>query len=55
MKSCVFSQDTLFIISAIIAWYAESALMLESAYKRPVLGLGKTTRQCSPDLGAGHG
>ena len=31
----------LFIIPAVIAWYAASALMLESAYKRPVLGLGK--------------
>lgn len=31
----------LFIISAIIAWYAASALMLESAYQRPVLPLGK--------------
>ena len=32
----------LFIVSAVIAWYAASALMLEGAYKRPVLGLGKT-------------
>ena len=34
----------LFIISALIAWYAASALMLEGAYKRPVLSLGKTRR-----------
>ncbi len=31
-----------FIISAIIAWYTASALMLEGAYGRPVLPLGKT-------------
>jgi uncharacterized protein len=31
----------LFIISAILAWYVASALMLENAYKRPVLSLGK--------------
>mgnify|MGYP005812183889 CR=1 FL=1 len=34
----------LFIISAIIAWYTASALMLESAYGRPVWPLGKTVR-----------
>lgn len=31
----------LFIISAIIAFYAGSALMLENAYKRPMLPMGK--------------
>ncbi len=34
----------LFIVSAIIAWYAASGLMLEGAYGRPVLPMGKTTR-----------
>jgi len=29
----------LFIIAAILAWYAASALMLENAYRRPVLPL----------------
>ena len=33
-----------FIVSACIAWYAASALMLENAYKRPVLSLGKPRR-----------
>jgi uncharacterized protein len=46
----------LFIISAILAWYAASALMLESAYKRPVLGLGKTKRaSAAPRLMPGTG
>jgi hypothetical protein len=46
----------LFIISALIAWYAASALMLESAYKRPVLGLGKTKRAtAAPTLMPGTG
>jgi succinate-acetate transporter protein len=46
----------LFIISAVIAWYAASALMLESAYKRPVLGLGKTKlAQQGPTLMPGTG
>lgn len=46
----------LFIISAILAWYAGSALMLESAYKRPVLGLGKTKRASTgPRLMPGTG
>ncbi|HKT48155.1 MAG TPA: GPR1/FUN34/YaaH family transporter [Candidatus Acidoferrales bacterium] len=31
----------LFIISAVLAWYAASAMMLESAYNRPVLSLAK--------------
>lgn len=34
----------LFIISAILAWYTASALMLEGAFKRPVLGVGKTAQ-----------
>jgi uncharacterized protein len=46
----------LFIISAIIAWYAASALMLESAFHRPVLGLGKTQRAVQmPKLMPGRG
>lgn len=45
-----------FIISAILAWYAASALMLENAYKRPILKLGKTpaARQ-APTLMPGRG
>lgn len=45
-----------FIISAILAWYAASALMLEGAYKRPILKLGKTmnARQ-APTLMPGRG
>lgn len=34
----------LFIVSAIIAWYTASALMLEGSFKRPVLQVGKTQR-----------
>ena len=46
----------LFIIAALIAWYAASALMLEGAYKRPVLGLGKTKRaRQEPTLMPGTG
>jgi uncharacterized protein len=46
----------LFIISAIIAWYAASALMLEGAYKRPVLGMGKTQMaKQEPKLMPGRG
>ena len=46
----------LFIISALIAWYAATALMLEGAYKRPVLGLGKTERaRREPTLMPGTG
>lgn len=45
-----------FIVSAIIAWYMASALMLESAFKRPVLGLGKTKRaRMEPQLVPGRG
>lgn len=29
-----------FIISALLAWYTASALMLEGAYQRPVFGFG---------------
>jgi len=32
----------LFLISAAVAWYTASALMLEGAFKRPVLNVGKT-------------
>ncbi len=46
----------LFIIAAVLAWYAASALMLESSYKRPVLGLGKTKRAAlEPKLVPGKG
>jgi uncharacterized protein len=46
----------LFIISAILAWYAASALMLEGAYKKPVLGLGKTQQaKAEPKLVTGRG
>lgn len=46
----------LFIISALLAWYAATALMLEGAYKRPVLGLGKTERaRQEPTLVPGTG
>jgi uncharacterized protein len=46
----------LFIISAIIAWYAASALMLEGAFNRPVLGLGKTRLAAQgPKLVPGRG
>jgi hypothetical protein len=39
-----------------IAWYAASALMLESAYKRPILGLAKTHRaSAAPNLMPGTG
>jgi succinate-acetate transporter protein len=37
----------LFIISAIIAWYTASALMLENAFHRPVLKVGSTERKKS--------
>lgn len=46
----------LFIISAILAWYTASALMLEGAFKRPVLGIGKTKRaRMEPQLVPGRG
>jgi hypothetical protein len=45
-----------FIIAAIVAWYVASALMLEGAFKRPVLGLGKTQRgRMEPQLVSGRG
>ncbi len=45
----------LFIISAVIAWYAASALMINSAFGRNVLGLG-TKRQATaaPQVGLGE-
>jgi succinate-acetate transporter protein len=46
----------LFIASAIVAWYTASAMMLESAFHRPVLGLGKTARaKQAPSLMPGKG
>lgn len=46
----------LFMISAVIAWYAASALMLEGAFKHPVWGLGKTERVLrEPTLMPGRG
>ncbi len=46
----------LFIVSAIVAWYTASAMMLESAFHRPVLGLGKTARaKKAPNLMPGKG
>jgi uncharacterized protein len=44
----------LFIISAVIAWYAATALMINSAYGRPVMGLGvkrKASLEIQPGLG----
>ena len=46
----------LFIISAIIAWYTASAIMLEGAFHRTVLGSGKTERaKHEPSLMPGQG
>ena len=46
----------LFMLAAVCAWYTASALMLESAFKRPVLSVGKTTAaQGAPTLNAGIG
>jgi succinate-acetate transporter protein len=46
----------LFIISACIAWYAASALMLQNANKRPILGLGKPlAARSAPTLMPGRG
>lgn len=46
----------LFIISAVLAWYTASALMLAGAFKRPVLGVGKTVRaKQGPTLVVGQG
>lgn len=45
-----------FIISAILAWYTASALMLEGAFKHPVWGVGKTKRaRLEPQLVPGGG
>ena len=44
----------LFIISAIIAWYAATALMVNSAFRRVVMGLG-SKRAESPGIQAGFG
>lgn len=46
----------LFIISAIIAWYTASAIMLEAAFHHSVLGNGKTARaKNEPKLMPGEG
>jgi len=46
----------LFMLSAVCAWYTASALMLESAFKRPVLSVGKTVAaQQASRLDAGFG
>lgn len=44
----------LFIISAVIAWYAATALMVNSTFGRTVLGLGKK-RAGEPDMQLGLG
>jgi succinate-acetate transporter protein len=44
----------LFIISAIIAWYAATALMVNSAFGRAVMGLG-SRRKGAPQIQAGIG
>jgi uncharacterized protein len=46
----------LFIISAIVAWYTASAIMLEGAFHRTVLGSGRTERaKHEPSLMPGQG
>lgn len=46
----------LFIVSAIVAWYAASAMMLEGSFGRPILGLGQTKhRKQEPKLVPGKG
>ncbi len=46
----------LFIISAIVAWYTASALMLEGSFGRAVLPMGKTARlRSAPQFNAGIG
>jgi len=46
----------LFILSAIFAWYTASAMMLESAFHRSVVGVGKTVRaKQAPNLMPGQG
>lgn len=46
----------LFIVSAIVAWYTASALMLENSFNRPILGLGMTARRKQePKLVPGKG
>lgn len=46
----VVAAGYLFIIAAVCAWYTASAMMLEGAFKRPVLGVGKTERAKSAAL-----
>ncbi len=43
----------LFIISAIIAWYAATALMVNAAYGRIVMGLGTPKHAQQPPINAG--
>jgi uncharacterized protein len=46
----------LFIASAIVAWYTASAMMLESAFHRAVMRVGKTDRaKRAPNLMPGKG
>lgn len=46
----------LFLISAVLAWYTASALMLQGSFKHPVLGVGKTERaRMEPTLVPGRG
>lgn len=44
----------LFIISAILAWYAASAMMLEGAFHRRVLLIGKANREAALVSGVGE-
>lgn len=56
-EACKMIGGYLFIISAFVAFYAASALMLEGAWKRPVLRIGKTqlAKQHQPSLVPGRG
>ncbi|HTV09618.1 MAG TPA: GPR1/FUN34/YaaH family transporter [Candidatus Aquilonibacter sp.] len=56
MHALIVLAGYFFIISAILAWYVASALMLESAFKRPVWAVGKTKRaRMEPQLVPGSG
>lgn len=45
-----------FILAAVLAWYVGSALMLAGAFKRPILGIGKTqAANAMPELVKGAG
>lgn len=55
-EACKMIGGYLFIISAFVAFYAASALMLEGAWKRPVLRIGKTQlAKHQPSLVPGRG